>query len=366
MWAAGQSADAPPDQMPSAAYNNIITPLDQIREDMRNWSQVEVDAYTHATSEANAACQRLEKTAFEGEELFSLARLCALAQNWPGAYSASTRYTHIIPAPHLIDAYEILCQADLNTNNVQEIPNRLRQLVSNAPFTPEVNQLFLRMIGVTQFISPKTAVSIALLLEPYLLHAISAPDARFYSNLLQTEAWKILILLHRNQRSTDENAFSAQLKVDLTELPRQTPATEDLPIPQKDWYSLLGHQLPSAIQRILPHTLSSTKSLLIVSTTPLQENSPLYRSLLTLQTQRTVAMHVFVLIVGASVTRNIRLRYSAINESHDATARNLSTPQGPVFIEVGTSGEILSITLGDPLWLDSLPIVRALLGQPNP
>jgi hypothetical protein len=352
---------APPDPTPSTAYTNILTPFDQTREDMRNWSQIEVDAYTRASTEANAACQRIEKTPFDGEELFALARLCALGQNWPGAYSAASRYTHATQAPHRIDAYQILCQADLNTNNVPEIPDHLRQLASDAPFTPEVNQLLVQMIDVTQFTSPQAAVSIALLLAPHVLHTLSTPDQGLSASLLESEAWKILILLHRNQRAADEQSFKAQLQPILATAPAQAPS----PRP-KDWYALLGQRVPPALRFILPHNPTPTKALLLVSAAPLQENSSLYRSLQTLQTQHTMASHISLVIIGTPAPANLRLRYTTISESNDPVARNLSSPQGPVFIEIGTSNEILSITQGDPAWLDSTPVMNALLTPSAP
>jgi hypothetical protein len=359
--AAHDNTVPPPDPTPSTAYNNILTPFSQTREDMRNWSQIEVDAFTRASTEAGAACSRLEKTPFEGEELFTLARLCALGQNWPGAYSASLRYTYALPAPHLVDDYTILCQADLNTNNVQEIPSRLQQLTSAAPFTPEINQLFIQMLDVTQFTSPKVAVTIALLLEPHLLHALSTPDPKLPAALLENESWKILILLHRNQRTSDEQAFSAQLKTTLATAP-----TTALPILQQTWYNLLGQRLPPTLRSILPHNPTHTKQLLIVSAAPLQENSSLYRSLQTLQTQqRIVASHISVVTVGAAIPGNLHLRYTNLAPSNDAITHTLSSPQGPVFLEITPTYEILSITQGDPAWLDSTPIVNALLASPS-
>lgn len=53
-------------------------PLDVTREDVGNWSDVELIATTTAMNTAHAECERLDPAPRLGEELYVYARLCSL------------------------------------------------------------------------------------------------------------------------------------------------------------------------------------------------------------------------------------------------------------------------------------------------
>ncbi len=121
--AAPSQAGGPPVDPPNpiTLYTDLLRPVDDVRSDMANWSNIELAAFANAARDAAVQCTQLQKTLYNGEELLALARICALGQNWPGTYSAARRYTRDSTPTHRTEGYSLLVQADLHLNHPADV-----------------------------------------------------------------------------------------------------------------------------------------------------------------------------------------------------------------------------------------------------
>lgn len=181
-----------------------MRPFDATRADIGNWSDIEISALTVAMKTAHTECQRLEQSPREGEELYALARLCSLGQDWPGTYSAATRYLRDDKAPHLPQAYYLAIQADLNLKNISDAVEMLKAMNTRLPLTAETNAVFEYALTFIQFNRPDLGIEIALIRQPKLLQAVSGSNTTLSPGTAEAAAWQVLQLLRFDNRVPSE------------------------------------------------------------------------------------------------------------------------------------------------------------------
>jgi len=80
-------------------------PLDLVRSSFDNWSDAELGALSVAMRVARQACVESKPEAYSGEDLYELARLCSLGQQWGAANTIALQYIASGAEAHRTQAY---------------------------------------------------------------------------------------------------------------------------------------------------------------------------------------------------------------------------------------------------------------------
>ena len=220
--------------------------MDETRADMTNWSDVEVLAFTAATKAAAGECARMETTAYEGEELLSLAKLCALGQNWNGTYSAALRYTRMEEAAHLASGFGLLLQADLNQAKVADAIDHLTEMTKRLPLSMETNAVYAYALAAIEVTRPEDGIRVALLRQPMSLAALNQSTATMFAGVAEADAWHTLSLLHFAHKTAEERAQMLLLQ--------DAIAKRTVPLGAADAYTAaLGRARYACLGKPLPH-----------------------------------------------------------------------------------------------------------------
>ena len=92
---------AQPAETPGEIYKAAMHPLDVVRSSLDNWSDAELGALSVGIEKAHDACEARKPGDFAGDDLYDLARLCALGQDWDHANAAAQAYITSKLDPHL-------------------------------------------------------------------------------------------------------------------------------------------------------------------------------------------------------------------------------------------------------------------------
>ncbi len=86
---------------PGALYKQALHPLDVVRSSMNNWSDSETAAFLVGVRMARDACGQASPENYSGGDLYDLARLCSLGQDWElrqyGSYTLSRQSCRALP-----------------------------------------------------------------------------------------------------------------------------------------------------------------------------------------------------------------------------------------------------------------------------
>lgn len=198
-----QTATPPPQSVedlrnalpPSTIFEQTLRPFDATRADMANWSETEVAAMLVAVHTAHDECVRLEKVAREDEELYALARLCAVGREWNGSYSAAVRYVRNLKAPHFAQGYYLLAQADLNLQNFGVLPEHLQTMRDSMPFSRDEDEVFNYVLSSVEVARPETGIQVAKMRQAILINVIRSEKPAISAGTAEAEAVHTLELL---------------------------------------------------------------------------------------------------------------------------------------------------------------------------
>jgi hypothetical protein len=90
---------------PGDIYKQAMHPLDLVRSSFDNWSDAELGALSVAMRVARQACVESKPEAYSGEDLYELARLCSLGQQWGAANTIALQYIASGAEAHRTQAY---------------------------------------------------------------------------------------------------------------------------------------------------------------------------------------------------------------------------------------------------------------------
>lgn len=178
---------------------------------MANWSDTELAAYATTVKAAAGQCELLQHTAYEGDELLALARLCALGQQWPSTYSAARRYTRDAKAAHRIDGYGLLLQADMNLHSWREAVDDLQEMHALGPLTAEVETIFVYAVRTMEINAPNYALQAALIRQADLLQCLAICQTGLSRGQAETDAWHTVTML-REQNVRDDDGAARELR----------------------------------------------------------------------------------------------------------------------------------------------------------
>ncbi len=200
--AAPPPTPAAPQLSPQAAYDQSVRPLDIVRREAANWSDVELAALDVATSEAKVACNARMPGQFAGEDLLAYARLCAFAQLWPQVQAAGTNYliayNHAKPEdqrtnfPNLSMAFDYVVQASLHQGNSTNAFGTAQAMLSTVPYDDLASDAVNATVRYVQLIHTDQALLLLEQRRPLILALLKVratpPAAKATAVLPSTQA----------------------------------------------------------------------------------------------------------------------------------------------------------------------------------
>jgi hypothetical protein len=138
-----QEGQTPPMQSslgpsPGAIYKSAMHPLDVVRSSLDNWSDAELSALNVGMRKAAAACAQARPEDYSGDDLYDLARLCSLGQEWAGANKAAARYVDSHAQPHRTQAYVLIMNAQMHLGMKEDAFQTANMMLRELPYDAEV------------------------------------------------------------------------------------------------------------------------------------------------------------------------------------------------------------------------------------
>lgn len=114
-----------------------MRPLDVVRSSMDNWSDAEVGAFVVGMRMAREACGQAAPENYTGDDLYDLAHLCSLGQDWNSANTAATRYLDSRAEPHRTQAFALSINAFIHLNGADLAVQTAHSMMEHQPYDAE-------------------------------------------------------------------------------------------------------------------------------------------------------------------------------------------------------------------------------------
>lgn len=127
-----------PVETPGEIYKAAMHPLDIVRSSLDNWSDAELGALAVGIKKAHDACEAAKPADYAGDDLYDLARLCALGQDWSNANAAALAYIASKQDLHQAQAYALSVNALVHMNAMDLALETTREMLRRSPYDAEV------------------------------------------------------------------------------------------------------------------------------------------------------------------------------------------------------------------------------------
>ena len=122
---------------PGAIYKEAMHPLDVVRGSMDNWSDAELGALDVGIHKALEFCTQAKPQDYSGDDLYDLARLCSLGQDWKNADAAAVQYIASGQENHRTQAHVIRMNAQLQLHSIDAASLTAFDIVHKLPYDAE-------------------------------------------------------------------------------------------------------------------------------------------------------------------------------------------------------------------------------------
>jgi len=129
---------AEPAITPGTLYKQAMHPLEVVRSSMDNWSDAEMGAFLVGTRMARQDCAQAAPENYSGDDLYDLARLCSLGQDWNSANTAATRYLDSRSEPYRTQAFALSINALMHLNGAELAVATAHTMMQSQPYDAEV------------------------------------------------------------------------------------------------------------------------------------------------------------------------------------------------------------------------------------
>jgi thiol-disulfide isomerase/thioredoxin len=129
---------APVALTPGEIYKQAMHPLDVVRSEIGNWSDPELQALAVGVKMARDACDQANPESYKNDDLYDLARLCALGQDWNQAYAVAQDYIAALDNTHRTQAYAISVSALVHIHDIDTAVATARTMLRSLPYDAEV------------------------------------------------------------------------------------------------------------------------------------------------------------------------------------------------------------------------------------
>ena len=123
-----------PKPHPGDLYKQAMQPLDVVRSSLDNWSDAELGALAEGIRQARQECGQAKPDDYAGDDLYDLARLCALGQDWSATLTIAQKYLASGEQAHRARAYAIAVNALIQTRDLAQAVDVTREMLRQLPF----------------------------------------------------------------------------------------------------------------------------------------------------------------------------------------------------------------------------------------
>jgi thiol-disulfide isomerase/thioredoxin len=243
---------APPTPTPGALYKQAMHPLDVVRSSMSNWSDSELGAFAVGMRMAKKDCAESPPENYSGDDLYDLARLCSLGQDWGSANTAATRYLDSRAEPHRTQAFALSMNALMHLNGTDLAVATANAMMQSQPYDAEEAYAIRYLKDALEQAGNPAAIPLAQSEHSRIVAALEAGtalkavhgDAVISVGMLYESAMELAFW----QRYNNDFAAAATVKDIEDALAKSTalPADDTLRIEAvRTQYALLGKPLPA-------------------------------------------------------------------------------------------------------------------------
>lgn len=129
---------APVALTPGEIYKQAMRPLDVVRSELGNWSDPELQALGVGVKIARDACDKAKPEDYRDDDLYDLARLCALGQDWNQANTVAQDYIAALNNTHRAQAFAICVSALVHISDIDKAVATARTMLRSLPYDAEV------------------------------------------------------------------------------------------------------------------------------------------------------------------------------------------------------------------------------------
>lgn len=163
---------APVALTPGEIYKQAMHPLDVVRSELGNWSDPELQALGVGVNMARAACDNSKPENYKGDDLYDLARLCALGQDWNQAYVVAQDYIAALENTHRAQAYVISVSALVHIHDIDTAVATARTMLRSLPYDAEVAYSIRSLKDYLEQSGNPAALMLAELEHPAIVDAL--------------------------------------------------------------------------------------------------------------------------------------------------------------------------------------------------
>jgi hypothetical protein len=157
---------------PGETYKQAMHPLDVVRSELGNWSDPELQALAVGVKMAREACDKAKPEDYKGDDLYDLARLCALGQDWNQAYAVAQDYIAALENTHRAQAFAISVSALVHIRDIDTAVATARTMLRSLPYDAEVAYSIRSLKDYLEQSGNPAALMLATLEHPSIVDAI--------------------------------------------------------------------------------------------------------------------------------------------------------------------------------------------------
>jgi thiol-disulfide isomerase/thioredoxin len=163
---------APVTLTPGEIYKQAVHPLDVVRSELGNWSDPELQALGVGVKMAREACDQAKPEDYRGDDLYDLARLCALGQDWTQANTVAQDYIAALENTHRAQAYVISVSALVHIHDIDTAVATARTMLRSLPYDAEVAYSIRSLKDYLEQSGNPAALMLAQLEHPSIIDAL--------------------------------------------------------------------------------------------------------------------------------------------------------------------------------------------------
>lgn len=263
-----------------------MRPLDVVRSSMDNWSDAEMGAFVVGMHMAREACGQATPENYTGDDLYDLARLCSLGQDWNSANTAATHYLDSRAEPHRTQAFALSINALMHLNGADLAVRTAQSMMRNQPFDAEEAYALSYLKDALEQGANPAALSLAEDEHPLIVIALESGTGlkathgnavislgALFESAMELAFWQ-------RYAHDDETAAKTVTEIDTALAKGSAPSAEDQQRIDAvhAQYALLGKPLPAFKTATVPRAPKSpppanplkTRSKLPATETPIQ------------------------------------------------------------------------------------------------
>jgi hypothetical protein len=229
-----------------------MRPLDAVRNSLDNWSDAELGALSAIMYKARAACVAANPADYSGDDLYDLARLCSLGQDWNTANAVALKYVAGGAEPHRAQAYALSVSCLVHINAIDLALATTREMMRKLPYDADVAYSVWYMRSYLERAFDPAALALSKEEHPAIVAALSAGaalkaahgDAAITPGTLYQSAMGLVFLERYAGDTAGAAAAAAEIDAALAHAAALSGEDRQLVAAVRTQYGLLGARLP--------------------------------------------------------------------------------------------------------------------------